>query len=433
MEVIKLLRGTSFRRLFNGIEIPVPLPNGEVVIPINFDNAATTPPLKYVDEFIHDNINMYGSVGRGGHKSQYCTQAYEISRDEVLKFFGVRTEDEYEVIYVKNTTEGINLLSYLLCDKDEHKVITTRMEHHANDLPWRKRGQVYYAEVDIHGRLKLDEMEEKLRRAMGTIKLVSIAGAGNVTGYINPIHDVARLAHHYGAKIIVDGAQLVAHRKINLKGSCKEEEIDFMVFSGHKMYAPFGSGVVIAKKAYIQDKDPMLYGGGTVAAVMDDDVYYKESPYKDEAGTPNFLGAMSIVAAMTVLNEIGFEAIEKHENHLRKKLMQGLSTLSRIILYGDINVSDRVGVVPFNIEGIYHRDVGQLLQDMRGIAVRTGCFCAQPYVMRLLNITSDERYKYLNNVQLPSPGMIRASFGLYNTEEEVDEFLNIIEDIVKKY
>lgn len=433
MGVIKVVEKTSFRKLFNGIEVPVVLPSREMVIPINFDNAATTPPLKYVDEFIHDNINMYGSVGRGGHKSQYCTQAYEISRDEVLKFFGVTTQDGYEVIYVKNTTEGINLLSHLLCSKEKHKVLTTRMEHHANDLPWRRRAQVYYAEVDRDGKPKIDEIEEKLKRAMGTINLVSVAGAGNVTGYLTPIHEIAKLAHQYGARIVVDAAQLVAHRRINLKGSCKEEEIDFIVFSGHKMYAPFGSGVVIAKKECIVNKDPFLYGGGMVAAVTDDDVYYKESPYKDEAGTPNFLGAMAIVAAMTVLNEVGFEAIKSHEELLKNKLIAGLRSLPRVILYGEDYAQNRLGVVPFNIVDIHHHQMEQLLQDMRGIAVRTGCFCAQPYVMRLLNISNDERYKYLNNKELLSPGMIRASFALYNTEEEVDEFLNVIEDILRRY
>jgi len=421
----------SYSTLFSGIDTEVELPNGQRVVPINFDNAATTPPLKKVDEFICENIMMYGSVGRGGQKSAYCTHAYEISREEILNFFGVNVEDGYEVIYVKNTTEGINLLANVLCDRNRQKVLTTRMEHHANDLPWREYGNVFYCEVDQEGQLELEELEEKLIRAKGSIEYVSVVGASNVTGYINPIHEIANLAHHYGARCIVDAAQLIAHRAIELKGSRKEEDIDALVFSGHKMYAPFGSGVVIVKREMIEGKRPFLLGGGTVEAVFDDDVYYKPLPYKDEAGTPNFLGAMSILAAMTVLKNIGYEQIETHEERLKRRFIKGLECLPHTMIYGNANNAKRVGVVSFNIEGIYHKDMGTLLQDKRGIAVRTGCFCAQPYVARLLGVTNDERYEYMLDANAKPIGMVRASFGLYNTEEEVDEVLNYIEDIIR--
>ncbi len=421
----------KYRELFNGIEVPVKLIDGESVCPINFDNAATTPPLKKVDEFIYENMMMYGSVGRGGHKSSYCTKAYEVSREEVLDFFGLTPNDGYEVIYVKNTTEGINLLATLLCNRNHNKILTTRMEHHANDLPWRNVAQPFYAEVDENtGKLEIDTLEDRLKKAQGTIKYVSVTGASNVTGYITPIHEIAKLVHQYGAKLIVDAAQLVAHREINIKGKTKDENIDFLVFSGHKMYAPFGSGVVIASKQMLEECPPFLKGGGTVSFVFDNDVYYKDTPYKDEAGTPNFLGVMAVVAAMTVLKKISFEAIQAHEEMLRNHLLLGLKQISKVILYGDYLEQNRVGVIPFNIQGMHQDKVGEFLQDKRGIAVRTGCFCAQPYVMRLLGIDNEERYKYLVNPKLEKPGMVRASFGLYNTIEEVDEFLNVIEMMV---
>lgn len=424
----------EYRRLFNGIEVPVKLLTGEYVCPINFDNAATTPPLIKVDEFISENIMMYGSVGRGGHKSSYCTEAYEISKEEVLDFFGLKSDDGYEVIYVKNTTEGLNLLANLLCNHNHSKILTTRMEHHANDLPWRNVAQPFYIEVNKStGSLELEQLESRLKKAQGTIQYVTITGASNVTGYITPIHEIAKVVHQYGAKLIVDAAQLVAHRAINIKGNAKEEAIDFLVFSGHKMYAPFGSGVVIARKDILEQCPPFLRGGGSVSFVLDHDVYYKHTPYKDEAGTPNFLGVMSIVAAITVLKKIGFDAIQKHEDSLRRRLLSGLKQMSRVILYGDDLEEERVGVVPFNIQGVNQDRVGKWLQDERGIAVRTGCFCAQPYVMRLLGIEDEKRYDYLMNPKLQTPGMIRASFGLYNTEEEVDEFLNVIEKFVKRY
>ncbi len=421
----------KYRELFNGIEVPVKLIDGESVCPINFDNAATTPPLKKVDEFIYENMMMYGSVGRGGHKSSYCTKAYEVSREEVLDFFGLTPNDGYEVIYVKNTTEGINLLATLLCNRNHNKILTTRMEHHANDLPWRNVAQPFYAEVDENtGKLEIDTLEDRLKKAQGTIKYVSVTGASNVTGYITPIHGIAKLVHQYGAKLIVDAAQLVAHREINIKGKTKDENIDFLVFSGHKMYAPFGSGVVIASKQMLEECPPFLKGGGTVSFVFDNDVYYKDTPYKDEAGTPNFLGVMAVVAAMTVLKKISFEAIQAHEEILRNHLLLGLKQIPKVILYGDYLEQNRVGVIPFNIQGMHQDKVGEFLQDKRGIAVRTGCFCAQPYVMRLLGIDNEERYKYLVNPKLEKPGMVRASFGLYNTIEEVDEFLNVIEMMV---
>lgn len=422
--------GDNYRELFNGIETMVILDNNQEVVSINFDNAATTPPLKKVDEFIYENILMYGSVGRGGQKSSYCTNAYEVSRQEVLSFFDVSPQDGYEVIYVKNTTEGINALANMLCDRNGQKVLTTRMEHHANDLPWRELSKPYYCEVDHEGKINLEELEEKLRRAQGTIQYVTMTAATNVTGYVNPIHEAAKLAHKHGAKLIVDAAQLVAHRAINMKGSCEEEAIDALIFSGHKMYAPFGSGVVIVKTEMIENKRPLLLGGGIVSSVFDDDIYYKPSPYKEEAGSPNFLGAMAIIAAMTVLKNIGYDKIMAHEKKLTRRLISGLNSMPDILLYGDNDEKERVGVIPFNFKNIHHSKAGQLLQDKRGIAVRTGCFCAHPYVMRLLGVSNEERYKYLEDSSLASPGMVRASFGLYNTEEEVDEFLNCVEDII---
>lgn len=416
----------NYCKLFSGIDTQIQLPNGEMVTPINFDNAATTPPFKKVDEFICENIKMYGSVGRGGQKSTYCTSAYEVSREVVLNFFGLEEKDQYEVIYVKNTTEGINLLANMLCNRNDQKILTSRMEHHANDLPWRELGKPFYCEVTHEGKLDLDDFENKLKRAKGTIHYVSLTGASNVTGYINPINRLAKIVHQYGARFIVDGAQIIAHHMINIKGNSEEEALDGLVFSGHKMYAPFGSGVVIVKKEIIQGKRPFLLGGGSVSAVFDDDVYYKDSPYSEEAGTPNFLGAMSIVAAMSVLKNIGYDKITQHEAYLKNRLINGLMDLPKIRLYGDPYESERLGVVSFNIENCPHYEVGELLQNRRGIAVRTGCFCAHPYVTRLLGMTNDERYEYINKNGEKSLGMVRASLGLYNTEEEVDEFLECI-------
>lgn len=421
----------DYRILFNSIEVPVKLSNGEYVVPINLDNAATTPPLKNVDTFLYDNILMYGSVGRGGQKSSYCTQAYEVSRQEILNFFGLTQEDGYTVIYVKNTTEGLNLLAHTLCEHPMDKILTTRMEHHANDLPWRMVGKTLYVDVNKQGRFDLENIKEWLEKAQKTIKYVSVTAASNVTGYVNPIHEIARLVHQYGAKIIVDGAQLVAHRDINIKGTGKDDAIDFLVFSGHKMYAPFGNGVIIGLKEVLEAKNPYLVGGGTVVTVLDQDIYWKETPWKNEAGTPNFLGAMAIVAAMVALKEVGFDQIRNHEDELKAYLLKALEDMPGIVLYGDSKDKNRLGVVSFNIEGMYHEEVANLLANKRGIALRSGCFCAQPYVARLLGVSDEERYQYMLDPTLRPVGMLRASLGLYNTKEEIDVFLNTLEDVIR--
>lgn len=422
--------GCNYRFLFKGIETPVEIADGSFVVPINFDNAATTPPLKHVDQFVCDSILMYGSVGRAGQKGAYCTEAYIKSKEEILSFFNASQEDGYTVIYVRNTTDGINLLSRALRDKGPYKILTTRMEHHANDLPWRENAHVLYTDCDEKGRISLSDIEEKLLCAQGTIKYVTVTGASNVTGYINPIYEIAKIAHRYGAYIIVDGAQLVAHQEISLKGTGNNDAIDFLVFSGHKMYAPFGTGVVIGRKDILNEVGPYLYGGGAVKAVFDEDVYWKDTPDKDEAGTPNFLGAMAVIASAAVLKHIGFKRISENEQQLKERLINGLSQIPKVILYGDENDKNRLGVISFNIEGIHHERVGKLLADKRGIAVRTGCFCAHPYVARLLGMTDKDRYHFMLKPYLPQPGMVRASLALYNTEEEVDEFLNTVEYIV---
>ena len=421
----------DYRALFNGIEVPVKLYNGNYSIPINFDNAATTPPLKAVDAVIKESIDMYGAIHRGGQKALYSTQQYEDSKLQVLNFFNLLPSDGYTVIYVKNTTEGINLLANELCDHKLSKVLTTRMEHHANDLPWRRNAAVFYVDVNENGGIDIEDIEEKLTQCQGSIQYVAVTAAANVTGYVNPIYKIAKIAHAHGAMIIVDAAQLVAHRSINMRGNNEKEKIDFLVFSGHKMYAPFGSGAIVGRKDVLEEKAPYLVGGGTVTAVLDYDIYLKKTPDKEEAGTPNFLGVMAVSAAMQVLKSTGFERIEIHENRLKDKLLAGLKCIPKVVLYGDPIKQDGVGVIPFNIEGMSHSRTGKLLADIGGIAVRNGCFCAQPYTMRLLGISEKERYDYMLHPEWLQPGMVRASLGLYNTEEEVERFLETLEYLIK--
>ena len=421
----------NYRYLFDGVDLTIKLSDGAYVTPICFDNGATTPPFKCVNKEIMKHMQMYGSIGRGkGPKSEYSTRVYEKCREYIKQYFNIAGDNKYTVIFTKNTTEGMNLLANTLINSKCDKVLTTRMEHHANDLPWRYTSNVIYVDVDKEGKVNIGDIEDALINHKGEIKYVTKTGASNVTGYVNPINDIARVAHKYGAKIIVDAAQLAPHREINMKGTGNNDSIDFLALSSHKMYAPYGSGVVIGLTEDLKNKEPFLKGGGAVDLVFDYDIYWSEPPSKFEAGTPNYLGAIALYTAMNKLKEIGFDKIQEHEELLKNRLLDGLEGMNRIVLYGT-RECDRLGVVPFNIDGINYENVADRLSYIRGIGVRQGAFCAHTYVRRLLGI-SDEEAQALLSRDCKAAGMIRASFGLYNTCQEVDEFLDTLDFMISR-
>jgi cysteine desulfurase / selenocysteine lyase len=422
---------TNFRNFVVGVDTSIPLKNGHYVTAINFDNAATTPPFVSVLQDILNFSPWYSSIHRGtGYKSLLSSDIYENSRKTILNFIKADS-DYYTVIYVKNTTEAINKLSYRLCRGNKKCVVlSTSMEHHSNDLPWRNKFKVDYIEIDENGKLDLNDLEHKLIKHKGNVKLVTITGASNVTGYINPIHKAAELAHKYKAKILVDGAQLIPHSSFRMGDLNSLDCIDFLVFSAHKMYAPFGIGVLVAPKEILKKGDPELRGGGTVKMVTHDFVQWDDPPHKEEAGSPNIMGVVATLASIRTLDLIGMENLEKYENSLTEYALDRLKNIPGIQLYGNVKDStDRVGIIPFNIEGMRHDTVAKILSDEAGIAVRSGCFCAQPYIQKLLNVSSKEIESYMRNSNLPKPGMVRASFGLYNNYDEIDILSNTIAKI----
>ncbi|GAA0084499.1 aminotransferase class V-fold PLP-dependent enzyme [Clostridium sp. CTA-7] len=422
----------SLRDLFIGLDEKVPILDKNKIIPINFDNAATTPVFKSVINKITEACTLYGSIGRGlGQKSEYSTKQYCQCRDYILEFLNA-PKDKYTVIFVNNTTEGINRLSNILIENRNDVIITTRMEHHSNDLPWRGKCNLKYIEVDNDGRLKLDELQYLLEKYNGLVKYVTITAASNVTGYVNDLSYISKLVHSYNAKLIVDAAQIVAHKKINISGNSKDESIDFLVFSAHKMYAPFGSGAIVGLKETFERLDTDLKGGGTVDSVLDDSEILLSTPEKNEAGSPNFFGAIALVQAMKELENIRFEDIEDNERLLLKRTLNGLNSIKGVVTYGDSQyISDRLGIVIFNIEGMYNAEVAKLLANLRAIAVRQGAFCAHPYVKRLLKLSDLEATRHLVDPNCKMPGMVRASFGLYNSVKEVDIFLNTVDLITR--
>lgn len=411
----------SYRDLILGINKKVPLISGKNVTAINFDNAATTPPFKSVMEDIIDFVPWYSSIHRGeGYKSQLTTRLYDDSRNIVSKF--VNADFNNTVIYVKNSTEAFNKLSNLLYDPYKTNVIlTTDMEHHSNDLPWRDKFIIDYISVDADGRLSLEDLESKLNKYNNHIKLVAITGASNITGYKNPIYAIAKLVHKFGSKLLVDGAQLIPHAPFIMSNKNSEYNIDFLIFSAHKMYAPFGTGVLIGPKNFLDKCEPDLVGGGTVDIVTHDFIKWDDSPQRHEAGSPNVIGSIALASAIKTLNKIGMDNVECIEKKLTAYAILKIKNIPDLKIYCDTSKGvDRVSIIPFNICGIHHALVAKILSYEWGISVRSGCFCAQPYLAKLLNISNEFALNIITNPDSQRPGMVRISFGLYNTYSEID-------------
>lgn len=419
----------------NGSEVP--LLSGKSTSSVNFDNAASTPALKPVVEYINEYLPLYSSVHRGtGFKSQLSTELYDLCHQEVGEFFGASFQDN-SIIFTKNTTEAINKLSYRLKLKKDDIVLTSIMEHHSNDLPWRSKCHVEHIRLNRQGTLDLDHIESLCKKHGIKVKLITFTGASNVTGLINPIYDIAKLVHRYGIPILVDGAQLAPHRSIDMLSNNDPAHIDYLAFSAHKMYAPFGGGGLIGPKETFTKGEPEYSGGGTIKSVTTENIYWAKPPDRDEAGSPNTIGAVSLKKSMDILNEIGMEEIAQHEYQLTRYLMNQLKNYSEVILYGNtenLASEKKVGVLTFNIKGLNHALVAAILSYEYGIAVRNGCFCAHPYIHHLLGLNAKEIYRQqkqiLQNNHYDIVGMVRVSFGMYNHEREVKKFLEAIEEII---
>ena len=422
-----------YRDMIAGVNEKIPDKNGKLVTAINFDNAATTPPFKSVLAEIIDFSKYYSSIHRGtGYKSILSSKVYEDSRKIICDFVHCDYHKN-TVIYVKNATEAINKLSYTIsCINKDSVILCTRMEHHSNDLPWRNKFEVDYIDVDELGKLKIEDLKTKLEKYGGKVKLVCITGASNVTGYKNPIYNIASICHSYGSKILVDGAQLVPHFPIYMESSSKDKCIDFLVFSAHKMYAPFGIGVLIGPKEIFSRAEPDHVGGGTIDIVTDNSVTWAEPPDKNEAGTPNIMGVIALTASIRTLNYLGMENIDNHEMDIYNYALDKFKKIPGITIYCDTDCNcNKVAILPFNIDGIYHEVTAKLLSEMSGIAVRSGCFCAHPYIRRLLDLPQEEMEYHQKNPGTNRPGMVRLSFSFYNTFSEVDVLVKTLKKIVK--
>jgi cysteine desulfurase / selenocysteine lyase len=419
-----------------GLDRMVPLLDGKLVRYVNLDNAASTPPLKKVVDGINSLAPYYSSVHRGtGFKSRLCTEAYDRAHEVIANFVGADFSTN-TVIFVKNATEAINKLAHRLQAPDDHVVITTRMEHHSNDLPWRYNHRTVHVRATPEGRFDEDHFDSLLKQHIGKIALVALTGASNVTGYIQPIHHLAKKVHEAGAKIMIDAAQLAPHRKIDMRSDDDPGHLDFVALAGHKMYAPYGTGALIGPKSEFLHSAPDYCGGGTVNVVTPDEVFWAGMPDRDEAGSPNVMGAIAMAIAAEALMEKGMDKIAEHERELTAYAIKRLSNMGDITIYGETDpdrASEKVGVIPFNLNGVDHSLVASIAGYECGVGVRNGCFCAHPYVIGLLKLTETEidrwRTQFLDGDKSMMPGLVRMSFGCYSNQEDVDRLIEALEII----
>jgi cysteine desulfurase / selenocysteine lyase len=423
---------SDLRNCITGLDTPVPTHAGKRPY-INLDNAASTPPFKSVLEAVNDFAPWYSSVHRGnGVKSRLSTELYEQARQIVAGFVGANP-DEHVVIFGKNTTEAINKLSYRLSLKKTDIVLISHLEHHSNDLPWRARATVKRIGLTPEGGIDQADFTALLDQYAGRLKLVAISGASNVTGHIPDIHWFARKTHEAGAQIFVDSAQLAAHRPIRMGRLDDPEHLDYIAISGHKMYAPFGTGALIGRRDTFARGEPEYRGGGTINLVTPTAVDWAVAPDSDEAGSPNVVGAVALARALKTLERIGMNTVAGHEAALTRYALTKLNEMPGGAVYGEAEpsyTSDRSGVIPFTVGDIPPHLVAAILGFEWGIGVRSGCFCAQPYVMSLLELDRQAqhriRYNSLYKRRDLLPGLVRISFGLYNTQQEVDVLIQAL-------
>jgi selenocysteine lyase/cysteine desulfurase len=301
------------------------------------------------------------------------------------------------------------------------------MEHHSNDLPWRKVAEVVHLQLGADGLIDEAHLREMLRVHGQRVGLLAVAGASNVTGVINPIHKFARWAHEAGARILVDAAQLAPHRPINMRPADDPAHLDFVVFSAHKMYAPFGVGVLVGPAAVFASGDPYEVGGGTVDSVSPDRVSWTGLPDREEAGTPCVVGAVALGAAIKVIEEIGWNRLERHEATLTRQALTRLSRVPGLVIYGNADpsrASERLGVISFNLDGVSHALVAAILSHEWGIGTRSGCFCAQTYVRHLLKTSEADALEVERRIAAGDrshvPGAVRISIAAYNTPRDIE-------------
>ena len=444
------LRGTELleklRREAVGLDVEYALATGERTRRIYLDSTASTLRLGVVQDVLERYQPYYANTHSLLHfGAKLSTREYAWAHDMVLEFLGADPETYTAFFTGSGTTAGINRVARTLREKRPERdvVITSIMEHHSNDLPHRK----HFPEV-VHvpaqmctssiGRISVERVEDALKEFGERVNYVAVTGLSNVTGIINPIHELARLAHRHGALLVVDAAAMAAHVPIRMAGhDDPAEDIDVLVFSGHKVYAPGSPGVVVTRKDLFAGQEPQEVGGGMV-----EDVYINRSmisdkfPDREEAGTPNVIGAIGLGASLYALSRVGMDTLAAEESEIIDRALSGLKEIDAVTLYGetDTRSCERAGAISFNIRDVDHALTAAALNDYFNISVRNQCFCAHPYVREMITEAlaeeeddlSDEELENLADMQR---GMVRASFGIYSTREDADALVDAVRHI----
>jgi len=377
---------------------------------VYLDNSATTQkPQEVINSVVEYYSKMNSNVHRGVHYlGEQTSHAYESVREQVKDF--IKAKKTKEIIFTSGTTASINLVAQSFGNKFIKKndtIIISEMEHHSNIVPWQTLCQNKQATLKIipfteDGTLKIGALHNLIS---DTTKLIALTHVSNVLGTINPIKKIIQIAHNKDIPVLIDGAQAVQHIPINVQ----DLDCDFFVFSGHKLFAETGVGILYAKEKWLEAMPPYQYGGGMISKVSFEKTTYADVPYKFEAGTSNIAAVISLGKAIQYIKNIGSEAIAKHENELTHYALDQLKTIEGLTIYG--HASERCGIISFNLENIHHYDAVKILDSM-GIAVRSGTHCAEP-VMKHYGIT----------------GSLRASMALYNTKEDIDRFIEGIKQV----
>jgi len=388
---------------------------------IYFDNAATTQKPTQVIEAIRDFYeNHNANVHRAVHTlSLEATELHEKARENISRFINAR--DSTELVFVRGTTEAINLVAYSWGLENLEKgdeVLVSLMEHHSNIVPWDivskiKGFTVKYAKVHDDGTLDYEDFESKFS---SKTKIACLSQVSNVSGVVNDVKRIAKVAHEHGALMLVDGAQSVPHLKVDVR----DADIDFLAFSGHKMLGPTGIGVLYGKKEHLEKMNPFQGGGEMIKEVAFSpdrercDISWNDPPWKFEAGTPNICGGIALSAAVKYLERIGMDEVLKHERSLTEYAMEKMQTCcAKLRVYGPTELTSKCGIIPFTVDGLSSHDVA-LFCDNYGIMIRSGYHCAQP-LHQVFRLQSSAR----------------ASFYIYNTREEVDRFIEVLQEIEK--
>jgi selenocysteine lyase/cysteine desulfurase len=421
------VHGGELLRLM-GAETEVPLVTGATRRYVNLDYAASAPALQVVRDAVGDLLDWYSSVHRGaGFKSRVATAAYEGARESIRRFVNARDDDA--VIITRNTTDSINLLAGTLPEGTH--VIAFAGEHHANLLPWKRCSVTYLPIPEAPGEM-LDQLESTLRSLppCDDPHLVAVTGASNVTGEIWPVADVARIAHDNGARLLVDAAQLAPHHPVDMRA----DGIDYLALSGHKLYAPYGAGALIGERDWLTAGDPFLRGGGAVKIVTVDETLWADLPDRQEAGSPNVVGAVALGVACDTLSRVGMDRIAAEEAELLAYARDRLATVDGFEHYRVWPADHpRVGLLTFNLGDLPYDLLAAVLSAEHGIGIRHGCFCAHPLMMRLLRVDDREARRLIDETRAGHharlPGAARMSMGLGTTRADIDAFTDALRSI----